>query len=217
MQVGTTPIRFDISRILAFSTAIALHALALALLLIPLSQVPVRNDAIRPEPRWAMPEIVPITPPPVPVPTPITPTLPSPRPLALPPALQSAPLPVFTAEAVISTDPATIAATAATSTAVPASPGVPLEGVSLHYLVAPAPAYPREALRSGAQGTVVLRVRVDERGLPVEVAIERSSGHRSLDNAARSQVARYWKFHPALDHGRPVQAYGLIPIDFHVQ
>ncbi|MGV8961284.1 MAG: energy transducer TonB [Stenotrophomonas sp.] len=64
---------------------------------------------------------------------------------------------------------------------------------------------------------MLLRVRVDENGHPIEVTIQRSSGHRSLDNAARAQVARYWKFRPALDNGRSVQAYGLIPIDFHVQ
>ena len=48
---GSSPIRFDTSRILAYSTAIALHALAAGLLLIPLSQAPIRSDAVRQEPR----------------------------------------------------------------------------------------------------------------------------------------------------------------------
>ncbi len=66
----------------------------------------------------------------------------------------------------------------------------------------------------GAQGTVTLRVLVDVDGSPLEVRVERSSGNRSLDNAARAQVLRQWKFQPATDNGRAVQAYGLVPIDF---
>ncbi|MGV8961283.1 MAG: hypothetical protein ACOH1V_13030 [Stenotrophomonas sp.] len=133
MQVGTAPVRFDISRILAFSTAIALHLLALALLLIPLSQVPIRSDAARPTPRWTMPEIVPVTPPPAPVPAQVTPTIPTPTPPALPRVLDTAPLPIFTTEAVISTDTATIAASipTTTTTTAPGTAGTPLEGVSL--------------------------------------------------------------------------------------
>jgi len=86
--------------------------------------------------------------------------------------------------------------------------------VQLRYLHAPAPAYPRDALRVGAQGTVTLRVLVDVDGSPLDVRVERSSGNRSLDNAARTQVLRQWKFQPAIDNGRPVQAYGLVPVDF---
>ena len=68
----------------------------------------------------------------------------------------------------------------------------------------------------GAQGTVTLRVLVDVDGSPLEVRVERSSGNRSLDNAARNQVLRQWKFQPATDNGRAVQAYGLVPVDFRL-
>lgn len=67
---------------------------------------------------------------------------------------------------------------------------------------------------ANAQGTVILRVLVGEDGAPLEVSIERSSGNRSLDTAARNQVLRRWKFQPAIDGGKPVRAYGLIPVDF---
>ena len=72
----------------------------------------------------------------------------------------------------------------------------------------------RHQLRRGEQGTVVLRVRVDERGAPVEVTIERSSGYRDLDRAARDTVADRWRFHPAQRDGPPVPAWGLVPVRF---
>ncbi len=214
-QPGISPIRFDTSRILAYSTAIALHALAAGLLLIPLSQVPIRNDAVRPEPRWQLPDIVPVVPTPTPpIPVPVVKQTPPPTPHALPAPVDNAPMPVFATEAVIPlpADPGTPVDTGPAADSI--APPTPLAGVQLRYLHAPAPAYPRDALRIGAQGTVTLRVLVGVDGAPLEVSIERSSGNRSLDNAARSQVLRQWKFQPATDNGRPVQAYGLVPVDF---
>lgn len=84
----------------------------------------------------------------------------------------------------------------------------------LAYDVHPAPRYPRQSLRDGHAGTVTLRVRVDEYGQPQEVVIERSSGHRELDRAAREQVLARWRFHPAQHQGRAVAAYALVPIVF---
>lgn len=217
-HVGASPVRFDVSRILAFSAAIALHLLALGMLLIPLSQAPIRADTSRVEPRWIIPELIRVTPVPPADPVPvITPTAPPPMRHALPVLLESAPLPIFATEAVIPSNAATFEtpATGAGMASVTTAP--PLQGITLQYLSAPAPAYPREAVRTGAQGTVILRVLVDESGAPIEVSIERSSGNRSLDNAARSQVLRRWKFRPALDNGHPIQAYGLIPVDFTLQ
>ena len=212
-QQHASPTRFDTSRIIGYSTAITLHALALGLLLIPLSQTPVRNDTGR-EPRWQVPEAKPIMPPPSPPVVPVAHTTPLPRQPALPALTETPPLPVFATEAVmtlpIDVGPATDAPVAIDSLA----PATPLQGVQLRYLRAPAPAYPRDALIAGAEGTVTLRVLVGEDGSPLEVSIERSSGNRSLDNAARSQVLRRWKFQPATDNGHPVQAYGLIPVDF---
>ncbi|MNM40265.1 Gram-negative bacterial tonB protein [compost metagenome] len=123
-------------------------------------------------------------------------------------------MPIFATEAIVTApvDVAPVDVTAPTSDSI--APSSPLEGVTLRYQHAPAPAYPRDALVAGAQGTVTLRVLVNEDGSPLEVTIEHSSGNRSLDNAARNQVLRRWKFQPAVDGGRPVQAYGLIPVDF---
>ena len=93
-------------------------------------------------------------------------------------------------------------------------PTEPLPGVRLEYAQAPAPTYPRAALRSGAEGTVLLQVLVDVDGRPLQVGVNRSSGDRRLDVAAREQVLRHWRFRPAMHDGRAVQAIGLVPINF---
>lgn len=66
-----------------------------------------------------------------------------------------------------------------------------------------APAYPIEAARVGAQGTVVLLVHVSALGVAQDVTISASSGSASLDRAARNAVRR-WRFTPARRDGAPV-------------
>ncbi|MCW0416120.1 hypothetical protein NB689_001874 [Xanthomonas sacchari] len=61
---------------------------------------------------------------------------------------------------------------------------------------------------------MLLRVLVGTDGQPLQVTVEKSSGHRVLDQAARDQVLKRWAFKPALQNGTPVQAYGLVPVDF---
>ena len=95
--------------------------------------------------------------------------------------------------------------------------GDPLPGVRLEYAEAPAPAYPRDALRDGAEGTVLLQVLVDVDGRPLRVDVQRSSGDRRLDLAARKQVLQHWRFRPAMKDGHAMQAIGLVPIDFHLR
>ncbi|MGN6512928.1 MAG: energy transducer TonB, partial [Lysobacteraceae bacterium] len=92
----------------------------------------------------------------------------------------------------------------------------PLAGVQLEYAQAPAPAYPRDALRDGIEGSVLLKVLVDVDGRPLDVQVARSSGNRSLDRAAREQVLRQWRFRPAMRDGRAVQAIGLVPVEFRL-
>ncbi|MBA2238954.1 MAG: energy transducer TonB, partial [Lysobacter sp.] len=62
--------------------------------------------------------------------------------------------------------------------------------------------------------TVLLQVLVDTDGKPLQVEVARSSGHRSLDRAARRHVLARWMFRPAIQDGRPVQAIGLVPVEF---
>jgi protein TonB len=50
--------------------------------------------------------------------------------------------------------------------------------------------YPEEAIRRGQEGEVLLRIRVGDGGIPKEIRVARSSGARSLDDAARVGVVR---------------------------
>lgn len=78
---------------------------------------------------------------------------------------------------------------------------------------APPPRYPRDALRRGEAGDVLLRVRVDADGVPVDVNVARGSGSRQLDRAAVDAVRR-WRFRPALRAGAPAEAEIRVPIRF---
>ncbi|MFL6593362.1 MAG: energy transducer TonB [Luteimonas sp.] len=78
----------------------------------------------------------------------------------------------------------------------------------------PAPSYPREALRNGDSGAVLLRVHVGPDGIPYAVDLVRSSRSRSLDRAAADAVRR-WRFRPAQRDGQPVPGEVLVPIAFN--
>ncbi|GAB3386430.1 energy transducer TonB [Lysobacter fragariae] len=90
----------------------------------------------------------------------------------------------------------------------------PLPAAHLETAFAPPPAYPLDAMRRGVTGEVLLRVLVDVDGSPISVQIERSSGNRTLDNAAKRQVESKWRFKPAVQDGQPIQAIGMVPIIF---
>ena len=51
----------------------------------------------------------------------------------------------------------------------------------------------------------------------LSVDVQRSSGDRRLDNAARKQVLEHWRFRAAMKDGRAVQSVGLVPIAFNLQ
>ncbi|WP_295936169.1 energy transducer TonB [uncultured Xanthomonas sp.] len=215
-QLPAPSFHIDLSRVLAYSTAIALHVLAALLLLLPLSHVTAPPEPAQVQPRWQQPVVVQVTPPPPVLPTiekqtptqPRTPTavpVPTPTPA---PLVDSSPVALDTAPNV---DPTP---SIAAPSLPPASASAPVDGMQLQYLRAPAPPYPRDALRDRLQGSVLLRVLVGTDGQPLQVTVEKSSGHRVLDQAARDQVLKRWAFKPALQNGTPVQAYGLVPVDF---
>lgn len=126
---------------------------------------------------------------------------------------------VSSSDAVIPTTSVELPALASTATsdlgtATDIGPATEPAPVQLAYRSAPPPAYPRNAMRMGLGGTVLLRILVDADGHPLRVTIERSSGHRDLDEAARTQVLSRWLFQPAIRNGLAVQAIGLVPVTF---
>ena len=206
--------RIEPVRILGIAGAIALNVAALMLLMVPVSapiqiELPEKEVFTIPEP----PKPKPVEPEPVPVVKPQTIRATAPT-LSNPPKPQ--PMPDQDVIVPDGTDyvPPTLANPMPDiGPALPTNPD-PLQSTRLEYASAPAPAYPREALLNGIQGTVVLKVLVDVDGKPLSVEIERSSGNRRLDDAARRQVLRKWMFRPAIRDGRAVQVYGIVPVNF---
>lgn len=212
--------RIDIGRIAAIAAAIALHAAALLMLLIPMAAPPLAPAAKpKPEVRWIQKED------PIPIVVPIEeqqtivkreePRPTTPTPAVTPTATPTVDVPVFVApgsERVI--DIPAIDSSEVGGTAVGTGP---LPSATLEYVRATAPRYPLNELKNGVEGTVVLRVLVDIDGKPLDVTIETSSGNRNLDRSALQHVLKTWRFKPAMQNGQAVQAYGLVPIAFNMQ
>ena len=79
----------------------------------------------------------------------------------------------------------------------------------LHRVV---PSYPAFAKRLEKQGTVLLRVTIDERGRPAEVEILRKAGFGLDEEAVRA--IKESTFVPAKRDGRPLTCKALLPIRF---
>lgn len=212
-------IHFD--RSAGWALAIVINALLLILLSLPLRQ-PLVGTAPSAEPKpidW-----IELTPAPPAVPAPPPPQAPARQRAVLSEVLRSEAPPLERAELVAlppafdnDATPADAAAAehALSAQHAPAESGQ--TGASIDYDFAPPPEYPRAELQRGVEGTVLLRVEVDPNGRVLRVEIEQSSGHRRLDRAAQQQVARHWRFRPALHDGRPVAGWVRIPIDFSLR
>ncbi|MGE4367444.1 energy transducer TonB [Thermomonas sp.] len=212
--------RPDAARVLTLSATLVLNLLLFGLLMVPMALPPPQLPAA--QPRTPQLRIIPRTPPVVEVTT-----LPLPPPAAAsaqPPTRADRRIPAVSDPApVIRSDagPVQAADAGASADAGPGidatPPGPAAQPMQLAYLSAPAPAYPRAALQQRLSGTVLLQVLVDVDGRPLDVTVARSSGYRMLDEAARMQVLKRWRFQPALQDGQPVQALGLVPVEFTVR
>ena len=75
------------------------------------------------------------------------------------------------------------------------------------------PRYPDRARSLNQQGVVKIRIKLDHRGDPMDVAVLSSSGYALLDHAA-IRAARKWRFEPEIRNGRPVVAFVEMPVEF---
>ena len=197
----------EAARVVALSAAIALNLAALLILTRPLApQVLALVHKLA-----SVPQVVFIeSPPKVPQPPPIelkrlphppaAPVLAQPRPSVAPPVLTTS---------VEGTQPMP---TVAPPSATPADTAMPVEA-TLAYRSAPL-RFPAQALRQHLQGTVLLRVLVDENGAPVQVEVEHGSAYAVLDRSAREQVLAHWRFQPAMVNGHAVRAWARVPVSF---
>ena len=79
----------------------------------------------------------------------------------------------------------------------------------------PVPDYPRAALRAGQEGSVLLSISIDARGVPTDVQVIQRSGDRSRDfDRAAIEAVRQWRFEPALHDGKAVPSTVQLPVDF---
>jgi TonB family protein len=76
----------------------------------------------------------------------------------------------------------------------------------------PKPKYPQEAMSRGATGTVVIKVRIDERGRVID-AEDMCAADPSLAGVA-VEAATQARFTPTLLSGKPVQVRGIITYRF---
>ena len=77
----------------------------------------------------------------------------------------------------------------------------------------PAPPYPPAARRLGQEGVVLLRIAIDNVGLPTRVEVQRSSGFPLLDESALKTVC-CWKFLPARTAGVARASVASLRVNF---
>lgn len=87
---------------------------------------------------------------------------------------------------------------------------------AVQYIEAPVLVYPRASRRAGEAGRVVLRVFIDEAGMPRQVHVQQSSGFARLDEAAVSAIQKA-RFKPYSDNGQPVAGWALVPLSFDLE
>jgi len=138
---------------------------------------------------------------------------PEPEPAQAAPAPAPAPAPETP-----SLQPAAAPATPPAKTAAPAAAAAPVTSARFDadYLNNPPPSYPPLSRRMREEGKVLLRVVVSADGAPKRVEISQSSGSERLDKAARSAVER-WRFVPARQGERAIEAAVLVPIIFKLE
>ena len=113
--------------------------------------------------------------------------------------------------------PPATSAPAAPSTPAPSppAPSTPRTVSSVEYIKAPQLVYPNLSRRLGESGTVVLRILINEKGLPEQILVHKSTGYSNLDEAGR-QAAMRARFTPMIENGKPVPVYVLVPLTFQL-
>ena len=77
------------------------------------------------------------------------------------------------------------------------------------------PRYPNLALKAGLEGTVWVKVWVDEQGKIVQAAIQKSDAE--IFNQSAIDAAMQWTIRPAMSKGKPISTWVSIPFRFKIQ
>jgi protein TonB len=201
-----TTAQWNWPRVGALSGALSLHFMVIVLLLLP----PTAMRLLRP----IVPDIthVRVLDPPKPL---DEPQLPQPKPLVhevrqkpvIKPVQAPVVPPILESNMPAQADP--------TPPAPDITPAAPAEvaPVALAYNTRTRIPYPHDAAKLHQQGTVILRVLVGADGATQTIEIEKSSGFRSLDIAARDAV-RHWTFQAGTRNGIAAASWARVPITF---
>jgi protein TonB len=147
-----------------------------------------------------------------PPPPPPPPKLATPPPPFIPPPEVQVQVPVQ--------PPPTITAVVATPPSVPipppAAPGPARTAAVVDARGCPKPPYPAASVRAGETGIVSLNFLIDIDGRVLESKVQRSSGFKRLDEAARAGLG-LCKFQPATVDGRPERAWSRIEYEWKLE
>lgn len=78
------------------------------------------------------------------------------------------------------------------------------------------PVYPAASIRANESGVVLLNMLIDLDGRVLDSKVERSSGHRRLDEAARQGLG-LCKFKPATVDGKPEKTWSRIEYEWRIE
>ena len=77
------------------------------------------------------------------------------------------------------------------------------------------PRYPAAMIRREVEGSVTVRVRVNEQGRVTQVQ-KVSAVHDDLFEATRRHALRRWRFLPATRNGSPIASWKEVAIEFRI-
>jgi protein TonB len=146
---------------------------------------------------------------------------PRPTPLITAAPTRSPAPPPFVAEPAPPEPPPVVAVNTPPEPAPPTPPAPPpppktVAATAVQYLRPPAPVYPALSRRLGEAGRVVLRVLIDDKGLPRQIAVQQSSGYPRLDSAALDAM-RDARFKPYTENGAALPVWAPAPIAFDLE
>lgn len=76
------------------------------------------------------------------------------------------------------------------------------------------PSYPKSAIKNKEQGTVILMILVGKDGSPLKITIDPVTKASPTLVQAAIETAKQWRFNPAIEHGKPIEGYARVPIEF---
>lgn len=78
------------------------------------------------------------------------------------------------------------------------------------------PIYPKNALNQNLEGKIVVKVKINQKGIISNIQIIQSTGHSILDNAFIHTLKYYYSFKPKRVMGKNVSSYINLSYEFKI-